>query len=531
MSSGFSFGANTGKTGGGFNLGNNASSGTTGSGSTGFSFGAGNNNNTTTNNTNTSGGTGGLFGGGAAAGGAAKPSLFSASGASGAGAGAGASSAPKFSFGATPSASTPAASSTAAPAASGGLFGGGAASSKPSFGGFGAAKTDDKPAAPAASTGGFSFGAKPADAAAAPKPSFGGFGATKTEDKPAAASTDSAAKPSFSFGGATKTEAPEPAATGGFSFGAKTEEKKDEAPKPAATGGFSFGGAKTEEKKDDTAKPALSFGGATAGAPAAGTTAAGTTGTAAPAAPAAGGLFGAKKDDKKEDGKTLPSLTAAPATSAASMASKTPVASAQPVSTSNLKNKSMEDIISKWTTELSTQSEEFRQQAQDIMEWDKVLVDNGDKISDIYAKVIQTEQTQTKVDQLLQYVGKQQDDLESLLTGYEEEASRLLGDLAGTDGLQPVDQERENAYNLAEDLGIKLESMGGNLSSVIEEVNKISNDINNFHRDDALTQIVKILNSHLSSLQWIDSNTQSLEQNIEAIKLLEKQVNSRMYGR
>lgn len=227
----------------------------------------------------------------------------------------------------------------------------------------------------------------------------------------------------------------------------------------------------------------------------------------------------------------MPSLTAAPATSAASMASKTPVASAQPVSTSNLKNKSMEDIISKWTTELSTQSEEFRQQAQDIMEWDKVLVDNGDKISDIYAKVIQTEQTQTKVDQLLQYVGKQQDDLESLLTGYEEEASRLLGDLAGTDGLQPVDQERENAYNLAEDLGIKLESMGGNLSSVIEEVNKISNDINNFHRDDALTQIVKILNSHLSSLQWIDSNTQSLEQNIEAIKLLEKQVNSRMYGR
>jgi Nsp1-like C-terminal region len=45
-----------------------------------------------------------------------------------------------------------------------------------------------------------------------------------------------------------------------------------------------------------------------------------------------------------------------------------------------MKNKTMEEIINKWTGELDRCGEEFKAQATDIRRWDAILVENGDKV-------------------------------------------------------------------------------------------------------------------------------------------------------
>jgi nuclear pore complex protein Nup62 len=45
-----------------------------------------------------------------------------------------------------------------------------------------------------------------------------------------------------------------------------------------------------------------------------------------------------------------------------------------------MKNKTMEEIINKWTGELDRCSEQFKTQANNIRRWDSILVENGDKV-------------------------------------------------------------------------------------------------------------------------------------------------------
>jgi nuclear pore complex protein Nup62 len=188
----------------------------------------------------------------------------------------------------------------------------------------------------------------------------------------------------------------------------------------------------------------------------------------------------------------------------------------------------MEDIISKWTTSLTKYSREFALQAEEISKWDRVLVENGGKISQLFTETVQAEQTQGKVDQLLLYTGKQQDDLEAVLDMYEKQVDEMLASVGAADGMQPPDVERERAYQLAERLNEQLDTMGKNLTGMIEEINKSSTTLNRTKEDDPLSHIVRILNAHLSSLQWIDANTAQLQDKINEVKALESQTRDRM---
>ncbi|KAK9464021.1 Nsp1-like C-terminal region-domain-containing protein [Lipomyces oligophaga] len=194
----------------------------------------------------------------------------------------------------------------------------------------------------------------------------------------------------------------------------------------------------------------------------------------------------------------------------------------------SLKNKSMEAIISQWTTALTKYSKEYQVQAEDIAKWDRELIENGDKISQLFTETLQAEQMQVKVEQQLTYTSKQQDDLEETLNIYEKEVDNLLATIGASDGMQPPDNERERMYHLAERLNKELDQLGKNLSSMIEEVNRSSATLNHTKDDDPLSHIVRILNAHLASLQWIDTNTGALNDKIEEIKILESRLRTRI---
>ena len=115
------------------------------------------------------------------------------------------------------------------------------------------------------------------------------------------------------------------------------------------------------------------------------------------------------------------------------------------------------------------------------------------------------------MDQSLHYIEMQQDEMSSLLDNYESQ----VRDLESQAVLQPVDQERESTYTLAEKLNEDLEGVGKQLESMIGDMNGISASMNKAKEDDPLAQVIKILNSQLSSLQWIENTANSLQEKMD----------------
>ncbi|CCX31220.1 Similar to Nuclear pore glycoprotein p62; acc. no. Q63850, partial [Pyronema omphalodes CBS 100304] len=247
-----------------------------------------------------------------------------------------------------------------------------------------------------------------------------------------------------------------------------------------------------------------------------GTPAATTAATTAPAAdttttsaPAANPLFGAATTASTTPATTAP-VTGLGATS--TLGGK----ATQPPPQSRLKNKSMEEIINRWTADLEKYKGEFLTQADEIKKWDTVLISNGDKLVNLLSETTEAEKTQARMDTVLQQLENEQEELGTALDYYESQIKDFFeAQFGSTDGMQPADQEREKTYSLAEKLNEILIGMEGDLGEMIKAINKAGATINKTsNADDPLSQIVKILNDHLSSLQWIDTHTTSVAEKI-----------------
>ncbi|KAI1612378.1 Nsp1-like C-terminal region-domain-containing protein [Exophiala viscosa] len=434
-----------------------------------------------------------------------------------------------------------------------------AASSATSGGLFGS-----KPAAP---SGGFSFGApsKPADSTPAPaaannttssneppKPTFS-FGppastSSSTTAAPAAQPTTSASGSSL-FG-----EVPKQPSTSSSLFSANPVTTETAAPaKPA----FSFGPPSTQTSAapaQTTSAPAQKplFGGLNLGGGTASSTSAESapTTSTAPSAPASKGFsFGppptttasqpAATSAPSANPFSFPSsnTTSAPQTTAtttttataprtataplggqSTIGAQTSTTGPAPPAQSRLRNKTMDEILTRWATDMSRYSKEFKEQAETIARWDQLIVDNSSKIDKLYVRTRTCERQTMSVDMQLAAVENQQTELESWLTKYENDVDDMLAkDNANPSELGGPDQERERTYKLAEKLGERLEEMERDLGSMVEEVNAANTSLSkNGKADEPITQIVKILNSHLMQLQVIDQGTVALQEKVAA---------------
>ncbi|KAL6714081.1 FG-nucleoporin nsp1 [Lecanora helva] len=184
-----------------------------------------------------------------------------------------------------------------------------------------------------------------------------------------------------------------------------------------------------------------------------------------------------------------------------------------PPAQSRLKNKSMDDIITRWASDLSKYQKEFQQQAEKVASWDRMLVDNSEKIQKLYGNTLEAERATTEVERQLTAVENDQAELAQWLDFYEKEVDSMISSTFGQDGtLSGPDQERERTYQLAAKLSERLDEMGKDLGSMIEEINDASSTLSkNNKADDPLSQVVRVLNGHLTQLQQIDSGTAALQ--------------------
>ncbi|KAK4939548.1 FG-nucleoporin nsp1 [Elasticomyces elasticus] len=420
---------------------------------------------------------------------------------------------------------------------------------------------------PAPASGGFNFGAPSKPAESTPAPAAAANNTTSNNEPP---------KPTFSFGAPTSTSSGTPAAPSAQpTTSASASSLFGEAPKPN-TGSNLFSTKPATTETAAPAKPAFSFGppptqpsaapaqttsappqkplfgGLNLGGGAAPSTSsesapATSTATSAPAskpfsfgpppttttaqpaatpAPSASPFSFPSSTATSAPQPTTTTTTAAPATGTATaplggqstVGAQTSTAGPAPPAQSRLRNKTMDEILTRWATDMSRYSKEFKEQAETIARWDQLIVDNSSKIDKLYVRTRTCERQTMSVDMQLAAVENQQTELESWLTKYENDVDDMLAkDNANPSELGGPDQERERTYKLAEKLGERLEEMERDLGSMVEEVNAANTSLSkNGKADEPITQIVKILNSHLMQLQAIDQGTVALQEKVAA---------------
>jgi nuclear pore complex protein Nup62 len=195
----------------------------------------------------------------------------------------------------------------------------------------------------------------------------------------------------------------------------------------------------------------------------------------------------------------------------------------------------MDEILTRWATDMSRYSKEFKEHAETIARWDQLIVDNSSKIDKLYVRTRTAERQTVSVDIQLTAVENSQSELEAWLTKYENDVDEMLAkDSAAPSELGGPDQERERTYKLAEKLGERLNEMERDLGGMVEEVNAANASLSRNGKGaepvrificprvwseanmSQITQIVKILNSHLVQLQAIDQGTQALQEKVAA---------------
>uniref|UniRef100_A0A8C1DNR9 Nuclear pore glycoprotein p62 n=1 Tax=Cyprinus carpio carpio TaxID=630221 RepID=A0A8C1DNR9_CYPCA len=130
----------------------------------------------------------------------------------------------------------------------------------------------------------------------------------------------------------------------------------------------------------------------------------------------------------------------------------------------------LEALINKWSSELEDQERHFLQQATQVNAWDRMLVENGEKITALHKDMEKVKLDQRRLDQELDFILSQQKELEDLLGPLEESVKEQ----SGTIYMQNADEERERTYKLAENVDAQLKRMSQDLKEIIEHLNTSS---------------------------------------------------------
>lgn len=189
----------------------------------------------------------------------------------------------------------------------------------------------------------------------------------------------------------------------------------------------------------------------------------------------------------------------------ANLTTETKTTDSAAVSTaSQLSYNQLEEHINKWTLEFEEQEKVFTEQATQINAWDKLLISNNQKIVELNDAVKKVKTDQQVLDQELEFIATQHKELEESLAPLEKEFVNL----------PRVDMERSQTYLMVENLDTQLKQMSEDLKEIIDNLNETNKGQDT---TDPIIQIGKIVNAHMSSLQWIEAQSSNISKKLDEI--------------
>ncbi|KAJ2654042.1 FG-nucleoporin nsp1, partial [Coemansia sp. RSA 1285] len=184
--------------------------------------------------------------------------------------------------------------------------------------------------------------------------------------------------------------------------------------------------------------------------------------------------------------------------------------------------------------------------ANTVAYWDRALVQQGKRITGLYEATMSVEAEQAALDQSLEHMEGQQRALQTLLDTYEGRIHGIVRKTTNTTSAMTrpggnkggvamtADEERDHVYSSAERLNSQLDELARRLTTLVEDVNGISNATGSDSADgdaqqkngaaDPFAQIVEILNGHLTSLEWVDSQTAQLQDRVKTAQRVHQDV-------
>lgn len=156
----------------------------------------------------------------------------------------------------------------------------------------------------------------------------------------------------------------------------------------------------------------------------------------------------------------------------------------------------------------------FTKQAVSIANYDRMLIENADRIFDLYGEVQRVQVAGDELDHNLDLIHSQQTQLHYMLESMEKEAESLKIEASTS-----ADIEREKGYKQAEEVTAQLDQMAVTLRDLVMKLN--SSQETAADKENPMHQIKKVLNEHLTSLQRIDKASADLQSKIHNLGKLQ----------
>jgi len=405
--------------------------------------------------------------------------------------------------------------------------------------------------APSNPSSGFSFSnpSNPTNAATAPSNPSSGFSFAN----PSNTSKDTTVQSGFSFGGSSESKSAAPAETKphSFSFNSGTNAAGSTSTATDSTSkapSFNFGGVNTstEFKQASGAVPAESKA-ETKATTGASTTTAGFNFNAGSQKPesnndsntGANPSFTAASAERKEPSATpaqfsfsTPALAPTPAAAKESFSTTAPTATSaaapgtaatntypvQPSPPIEYQTRTISEIINILTGSLEEDANLFLSEAKRIAEYDVLLRDSQQSISDLNNSVQTLLYHQSELDRNLCSVGSFHSEMDTMLSTLEKQVDELYS--VSSQHVTPLqaDEEREKIYYCAINLNSKLQELQGRMES---EVTKFNNEQEKNQKlnvsDNVMEQMVQVLNCHYENLAWLERTNSSLQNDAETV--------------
>jgi len=157
---------------------------------------------------------------------------------------------------------------------------------------------------------------------------------------------------------------------------------------------------------------------------------------------------------------------------------------------------------------LHSHIQKFTQQASEIAEWELKLCTNTTKVCQLYENLEVVEKAQNDLDDGLGRIDSQQREIDETISELEKKVESLFTGNENNAKLQPAEEQRENAYEMAENINAQLNMMDVTLNNLISTLNSQQQ----FEEEDSeIAKITEVLNIHYETLNQICQKSTALE--------------------
>lgn len=188
---------------------------------------------------------------------------------------------------------------------------------------------------------------------------------------------------------------------------------------------------------------------------------------------------------------------------------------------SEIKDLNLNDVVNKWSQEVSELSAQFEKAASMVARWDRAIIQNEDRVRTLHRDSESLEVAHKELSENLDTITAQQSELHGLLDELEKDVEKKLGTLTSDpangqhQSALRADREREDMHRMSVEVMSDLDAMAQTIRDLVLELNKKTGGDDGV--SDSVSQIISVLNSHLDSLQYLDESSSQLAKRVNDV--------------